>query len=185
MRVMRSGVLSALAAVILFTSLAAAQSDAGSITGFVRDPSGATVPRAKVVIRNEGTREERTIMSNESGYYVVANLAPGFYTVAAEATGFKKLDSLHNKLDANSTLSVDVMLQIGATTESVQVTASGLALQTESAGVEKLVTRGQIDALELNGRDPLFLVSLQPGTHSTTTMGDFSFSLTNGGYAIN
>jgi hypothetical protein len=185
MRVMRSGVFSALAAVILFTSLAAAQSDAGSITGFVRDPSGATVPHAKVIIRNEGTREERTMISNESGYYVVASLEPGFYTVGAEAAGFKKLDSLHNKLDSNSTLAVDVVLQIGATTESVEVTASGLALQTESAGVEKLVTRGQIDGLELNGRDPLFLVSLQPGTHSTTTLGDFTFSLTNGGYAIN
>src|ERR1035438_7570094 len=137
MRFKRSAIFLALATAVLFTSLATAQSDAGSITGFVRDPSGAMVPRAKVAVRNEGTRQERTVISNESGYYVVPNLEPGFYTVAAEATGFKKLDSIHNKLDANSTLLVDAVLQIGATTESVEVTASGLALQTESAGVEK------------------------------------------------
>src|ERR1035438_8059148 len=112
MRFQRSAIFLALASAILFTSFAAAQSDSGSITGFIRDPSGATVPRAKVVIRNEGTRQERTVISNESGYYVVVNLEPGFYTVGAEAAGFKKLDSLHNKLDANSTLSVDVV-QIG------------------------------------------------------------------------
>jgi hypothetical protein len=65
------------------------------------------------------------------------------------------------------------------------VVASTSQLQTESASVEDLVTRSQIDGLELNGRDPLFLASLMPGVRSNTTLGDFSFSLTNGGYSIN
>jgi hypothetical protein len=143
------------------------------------------VPQAKVILKNEATGLERQATANESGYYVVTSLLPGFYTVTAEATGFKKFESLHNKLDPNATLSVDAALQVGASTEVVEVTASAQALQTESASVEKLVTRSQIDSLELNGRDPLFLASLQPGLRSGTTLGDFTFSLTSGGYAVN
>src|SRR5579871_5273715 len=146
-----------LVAALLLPLLVSAQSDTGSITGFVRDPSGAVVPRAKVLIRNEGTKDERTVDTNEGGYYVMTNLLPGFYTVQVEAGGFKKTESVHNKLDANTTLSVEIALQIGATSESVEVTATGVNMQTESAAVEKLVTRSEIDALELNGRDPLFL----------------------------
>jgi len=67
----------------------------------------------------------------------------------------------------------------------VEVVASAQVLQTESATVEKDVTRSQIDALELNGRDPIYMATLMPGMHTTTTLGDFSFSLTTGGYAVN
>ncbi len=170
---------------LFLSAVVQAQSDYGSIVGFVRDPSGAIVPNAKVTLKNEATKLTREAQTNESGYYVMTSLQPGLYTLTAESPGFKKLESLHNKLDSNATLSVDFGLQVGAASESVSVVASGQALQTESAAVEKLVTRGQIDALELNGRDPLFLASLQPGMRSGSTLGDFSFSLTTGGYAVN
>src|SRR5437899_7977704 len=61
---------------LLFTAALSAQSDYGSITGFVKDPSGAVVPNAKVVVKNEGNGEERSILTNESGYYVVPSLQP-------------------------------------------------------------------------------------------------------------
>src|SRR5215831_19118681 len=77
--------------VLLFTSITTAQSDYGSITGFVKDPSGAVVPKVKVIIRNEATAEQQTVTTNESGYYAKPNLQPGFYTVSAEASGFKKI----------------------------------------------------------------------------------------------
>jgi hypothetical protein len=162
-----------------------AQSDNGSVVGFVKDPSGAVVPKAKVTLTNDATGLSRQTSTNDAGYYVVPNLPPGNYTVTAEATGFKKFEATGNKLDPNSTLSVDVPLQVGSSTDTVEVVASAVVLQTESAAVEKLVTRAQIDSLELNGRDPLFLASLQPGMRSSTTLGDFTFSLTNGGYAVN
>jgi hypothetical protein len=161
------------------------QSDNGSIVGFVKDPSGAVIPKAKVSLKNEATGVETSTATNESGYYVVNSIPAGFYTVAAEATGFKKSDVVHNQLDADQTLSVDVPLQVGQASETVQVVGSAQALQTESSAVEKLITRQQIDGLELNGRDPLFLASLQPGVRSGTTLGDFTFSLTSGGYAVN
>lgn len=162
-----------------------AQSDNGSIVGFVKDPSGAVVPKAKVTLKNDATGLARQTTTNDAGYYVVPNLPPGNYTVTVEATGFKKFEGTGNKLDPNSTLSVDVPLQVGSASDTVEVVASAVVLQTESAAVEKLVTRAQIDSLELNGRDPLFLASLQPGMRSSTTLGDFTFSLTNGGYAVN
>jgi hypothetical protein len=162
-----------------------AQSDNGTVVGFIKDPSGAFVPRAKVTLTNEANGTQRQAASNDSGYYVVPNLEPGLYRMAAEAPGFKRFEVKGNKLDPNSTLSIDASLVVGATTDTVEVTASAVQLQTESAAVEKLVTRSQIDALELNGRDPLFLASLQPGLRSNSTAGDFSFSLTNGGYAVN
>ncbi|HZL57111.1 MAG TPA: carboxypeptidase regulatory-like domain-containing protein [Bryobacteraceae bacterium] len=176
------------ALILALASMAAAlyaQSDNGSIVGFVKDPSGAVVPKAKVVIRNEGTGVESQTQTNDSGYYVVNSIPSGLYSMTAEAPGFKKFDIAHNKLDSNSTLSIDAALQVGAATETVEVIANAQTLQTESAAVDKLVTRDQIDSLELNGRDPLFLASLQPGVRSGTTLGDFTFSLTNGGYAIN
>ncbi len=115
----------------------------GSISGFAKDPSGAVVPKAKVTIRNEGTREERTTSTNESGYYVVTTLPPALYTVEIDAAGFKKFTTPHAKLDANSTLAVDANLVVGAATESVEVTAQATVLQTESAAVQNEVTGQQ------------------------------------------
>ncbi len=163
-----------------------AQSDNGSIVGYVKDPTGAVIPKAKVTLKNEGTGVTKQTTSNDSGYYVANSIPSGFYTVSAEATGFKKVDVVHAKLDSDTTLNVDVALQVGAASETVEVSASAQALQTESAQTGKLITRGNIDGLEMNGRDPLFpRFSLCPVMRSGSTLGDFSFSLTSGGYAAN
>src|SRR5579863_4629487 len=175
--------IAAMFATLCFTL--SAQSDSGAIVGFIRDPSDAVVPRAKVTLKNEATGVQRQTATNDSGYYVIPNLQPGLYAMTAEATGFKKFETTGAKLDSNSTLSLDGALVVGSATDTVEVVASAAQLQTESAAVEKLVTRGQIDGLELNGRDPLFLASLQPGMRSSTTLGDFTFSLTSGGYSVN
>src|ERR1700722_2523511 len=121
MRLVR--VLRAIVACAIFSATLLAQSDVGSLSGFVRDPSTAVVPKAKVVIRNEATHEEHTAITNDSGYYTVTNLPPGIYTVTADAAGFKKFESVHNRLDPNSTLSLDAALTVGAASETVQVSA--------------------------------------------------------------
>ena len=136
----RAALLLALACLALF-----AQSDLGSITGFVKDPTGATIPNATVTVRNEATGAERKATTNESGSFTVTNIPAGFYTVDVEAKGFKKFQSAHNKLDPSATLSLDTPLTVGAASETVEVTATAVALQTESASVQKLITRQQID----------------------------------------
>ena len=157
-------------------SITYAQSDYGSIAGFVRDPSNAVVPNVKVVIKNEGTGEQRTVSTNESGYYVMPNLQPGYYTVTAEAQGFKKFSSNHNKLSPNSTLSLDASLMLGSATETVEVSATNTGLQTESGSVQNEVTSQQVDNQELNGRNPVYIAQFLPGVRGGGTLGDFNFA---------
>lgn len=153
-----------------------AQSDLGTIQGFVRDQSGAVIPRAKVTVSNQ-TGLARETATNESGYYTVTNVPPGYYSMAVEAPGFKKFQSTANKLDPSASLGLDATLTVGSASETIEVTATAQALQTESATVQKLVTRQQIDALELNGRNPVGLASLVPGAHGGNLAGNsFAFS---------
>lgn len=170
-------VLRALLLGALLSVIAMAQSDVGTIGGFVRDPSSAVVPKAKVVIKNEGTGEERTATTNDSGYYTATNLPPGFYAVSVEATGFKKFESTHNKLDPNSALSLDAGLTVGSATETVEVSATAAVLQTDSSAVSDEVTGQQVNMQELNGRNPLYMAQLIPGMRSGSTMGDFNFAV--------
>ena len=166
--------------VLLFTTFSYAQSDYGSITGFVKDPSGAVVPKSKVTFKNEGNNEERSSITNEAGYFVMPNLQPGYYTVTAEASGFKKFVSPHNKLNPNSTLSLDASLTIGSAAETVEVTATNEALQTESGAVQNGVSSQQVDYQELNGRNPIYIAQLLPGVRGGGTLGDFNFASTGG-----
>ncbi len=155
-----------------------AQSDLGKISGFIKDPSGATIASAKVTIRNN-TGVERQTTTNDSGYYVVTNVPPGLYTMIAEATGFQKYETRDNKLDPSADLVIDAALTVGSSSQTVEVSASAVQLQTESASVQKLVTREQIDSLELNGRNPIWLAALVPGARGTT-LANLNFGFTQG-----
>jgi hypothetical protein len=162
-----------------------AQSDVGSITGFVHDPTGAVVPNASVTVKDEATGTERKVTTNNDGVYTVTNIPSAFYTVSVDAPGFKKSQTLHSKLDPNSTARVDVTLAIGQASETVEVTASSQQLQTDSAAVQKLVTRSQIESIQLNGRNPLYLAQLMPGVRRGSSLANFNFGLDSGGFSIN
>ncbi len=152
----------------VFCVSALAQSDRGAITGFIRDQSGANVPNATVTVRNENNGTESKTTTNQDGYYTVTNILPGTYTITAEASGFKKYESKNNKLDASARIAVDGTLAVGTATETVEVTSTAPMLQSESAATQKTVNRQQIDALELNGRNPIFMAQLVPGTRGST-----------------
>src|SRR6266480_2804565 len=173
---------------VLFMSLGVsgmlfAQSDLGRISGFVKDPSGATIANAKVTVRNN-TGVERQTTTNDSGYYVVTNVPPGLYTMIAEATGFQKYETTNNKLDPSADLVIDATLTVGSASQTVEVSASAVLLQTESASVQRDVTREQIDSLEINGRNPIFMANLVPGTRGGT-LANLSFNFTQGPSNIN
>jgi Carboxypeptidase regulatory-like domain len=176
--VLLAGVLS-LCGVLCAPGSLLAQSDLGRISGFVKDPSGATVPNAKVTVRSNSAAVERQATTNESGYYVISNVPPGLYAMTVEAQGFQKFESTNNKLDPAADLVVDASLAVGAATQTVEVTGSAMQLQTESASVQKLVTREQIDSLELNGRNPIWLAALVPGARGTT-LATLNFGFTQG-----
>jgi len=171
---------------LLFFTIAlsvSAQSDLGRISGFVRDPSGGSVANAKITARNQSGVERQTT-SGESGYYVITNVPPGFYTVTIEASGFQRYQSLDNKLDSSGDLVVEASLTVGSASQTIEVSASTVQLQTESATVQQLVTREQIDALELNGRNPVLMANLVPGTRGGNLAG-LSFNFSQGPSNIN
>jgi hypothetical protein len=170
---------------ILIAACAFAQSDNSSISGIVKDPTGAVVANAKVLVKNEGTAFERTATTNESGFYTVTNIQPGFYEVVVEAPGFKKFSKTRNKLEAALPMQVNVDLTVGQISESVTVEANAAQLNTESAAVGKTVDQTQIQNLALNGRNPLFLAVLKPGVRRGSPMNGFSYGLDSGGLTIN
>ena len=162
-----------------------AQSDNSSISGIVKDPTGAVVANAKVVVKNEGTAFERQTTTNESGFYTVTNIPPGFYEVKVEATGFKSFVKTRNRLEAALPMQVNADLTVGQLSESVTVEANVAQLNTESAAVGKTVEQAQIQNLALNGRNPLFLAMLKPGVRRGSAMNGFSYGLDSGGFTIN
>jgi hypothetical protein len=152
------------------------QSDTSQIVGYVRDASGGSVPNAKVTATNEATGIERQATTSADGYYILTNLPPGYYTVTAEMAGFKKYVKKSNKLDAAIPLSMEVVLEVGAVTESVEVSASVAVVQADSATVGRTIESQQIANMALNGRNPLLLAQLKPGVRSGS-MNRFTFGL--------
>lgn len=178
-------VVLAVSMLFLFSASVFAQSDNSSISGIVKDPSGANVPGAKVTIKNEGTGFERKATTNESGFYTVTNVAPSYYSILVETPGFKTFQKTRNKLEAALPLQVNVDLTVGQVSESITVKASAAQLNTESATVGKTVDQTQIQNLALNGRNPIFLVILKPGVRRSSPLNNFSFGLDSGGFTIN
>ena len=162
----------AAACVLLLIPVAArAQSDVGTIVGFVTDQTGAAVPNATVTIRNEATGELHRVSSDEQGRYAAPSLPPAYYSMTVETKGFENFTSTHNKLDSNTTIAIDAKLSVGAATQTVEVTATASVLQTQSGAVQSEITGQQIQNQELNGRNPLYMAQFLPGTRSGATTG--------------
>ncbi len=180
MRRLVSSLFCAVWITVLFTAGAVAQSDNGTIGGFIKDATGAAVPGATVLLVNEATGESHPATADAQGHYTITNLRAGDYSLTAEVKGFKKYVSSHNTLGANTTLSLDAPLSIGEITQEVDVSATAEVLQTESAAVQAEITGKQISDQELNGRNPLYMGALVPGLRSSSTLGDFNFAIGGG-----
>ena len=136
----------------------------GRISGTVTDSSGAVVPNAEVTVTNNATNLVRTAVTDESGFYTVTNLPVGTYTVTVERSGFKKANQTDNALTADTRLTINVTLETGAVSETVEVsTAAGETVNTTSGEVARVVDRRQVQNLALNGRNYMQLVTLIPG----------------------
>ena len=139
-----------------------AQFDNGQISGFVRDASGAVVPGVVVTATNEGSRQQREAVSNEDGYYVFPGLIVGTYTVSAELQGFSRSTTTGVRLNSAARLSVNIALEVGALSDSVEVSADANAM-VENAVLGRTVTSLQVEQMPLSGRNPVFLARLQAG----------------------
>lgn len=145
-----------------------AQNITGSMSGRVVDPSGAAVPNATVTANEPGKRINVTTITTTQGDFSLAGLLPGDYLVTVEASGFKKLEDPHIALDAQDHLALgNLILQIGAITESVQVSGESPLLQTQSVERSQAIVGKQMENIEVNGRNPLDMAKLIPGVVST------------------
>jgi hypothetical protein len=132
----------------------------GSISGVVSDPSGAVVPRATITATEVGTKTVTTGISNSEGQYNILDLRPGLYAIAAEAPGFKKLLQPDVRLEVAGRITLDLHLQVGATSETVSVTAQAPLLRTEDAQTGEVIDTTMINNLPQLDRNALELVQL-------------------------
>jgi hypothetical protein len=162
--------LALLFAALLSTSAvesAAAQDIFGRISGTVTDSTGAVIPSAKITITNEETKLIRTVTVDDKGYYVAPELPVGSYSVTAEHQGFKTTTKAGNDLIAGARMTVDLTLQIGAVTETVEVHTTGETVNTTSGEISRTIDSEQVQHLALNERNYVQLVSLIPGAALT------------------
>ncbi len=134
----------------------------GSIVGIVTDPSGAVLGGAKVTITNKSTSQAVTTTTTSSGTYASGALTPGDYSVRVEASGFKAAQE-GIVVEVNTTSTANMKLAVGDSTQVVEVQGSEIAVNTEQATVQGIVTLQQIDNLPINGRNFLDLAQLEPG----------------------
>ncbi len=134
-----------------------------SVSGTITDPSGAQISGAKVSALNTDTGATAPGKSNDSGVYVFPGLQPGKYTFTAEHPGFRKAVISDVVLDIGSQLTVNMGLQLGQASETVEVSATTTPLNASSATVGDVVTGKQLQDLPLTGRSAYNLINTQPG----------------------
>src|SRR5918993_3605640 len=134
-----------------------------AIQGTVTDPTGGAMPGATIVVLNNETGQSHDTISNESGFYRVSGLAPGRYKVTASISGFKETIVDNVSVGAEETRGLDLLLEPGGLQETVTVTSTPKALQTENADVAGTLSTVEVQRLPQVGRDPFELVRLTPG----------------------
>ena len=143
---------------IAFAFVASAQD--ATIVGTITDPSGAPVPNVRVSVTSVETGQVRHIDTSGTGQFVVPDLPIGHYTVHAEAPGFKAAEQKDIKLNVGDRTRLDLKLEIGATTESINVEATAVAVQTDSGEVSDVINGQQVSQLATNGRSLYSLAGL-------------------------
>ena len=140
-----------------------AQTSTSQISGTVRDASNAVIAGATVTLSNEATGVIQRQTTTSAGVYAFPAISVGTYAVRVEAKGFKAFIKTGSTVQVNTPITVDVMLEVGASTESVQVVASAETLQTANATIGNVIEQRAIVNLPLNGRNPLNLLIYEPG----------------------
>ncbi len=162
----RYRVVVSLCIALLASSAAFAQN--ASVSGTVTDPSGAFIVGATVTAINVGTGSASSTTTNQSGVFVFPSLSPGTYNFTSEQAGFNKESVTGVVLDIGSQLTVNMGLQIGQSTQTVEVQATAALVNASSATLGDVVTGKQLQDLPLIGRSAYNLIGTQPGVIGAT-----------------
>lgn len=167
---------SALTAFVLAPSLLHAQiAGTANIQGTVTDSTGAVVSGAAVTLTDEATQVKRTSQSDSSGVYLFPALPIGKYDLTVTATGFKTYQQKGIDLEVGSSIAVNPSLSVGTASQSVEVEANALALQTEDATFKQTIDHTAVTEMPLNGRQMTALITASGGS-SPAPGGDFTGS---------
>ncbi len=155
---------------LLFLLTAPVFCQTGGVTGTVKDSSGAVVPKATVDLVNEDTNGIQSQTTGSTGNYAFPQVSPGRYRLEAKSAGFKTFVQTGIKVDVQQQVSIDPTLEVGQTSETVEVTAVTPLLQPNTSSLGQVVSNQQITELPLAGRNTLSLIGLTAGAQP---MGQF------------
>jgi hypothetical protein len=145
------------------TSPCFGQFESGAVLGTITDPNNSVVMHARVGLQNVDTGVMHAGISDSNGTFQFLEVHVGRYRVTAEAPGFKKAETPEFRVDAGARQRVDVGLQVGDTTQIVEVASAASPLQTESSDRGEVISREEVVDLPLNGRSTASLALLAPG----------------------
>jgi hypothetical protein len=156
-------ILAALLLVMIPSQAAAQTANTGTVAGTVVDPSGAAVVEATVTLTDTSTNAVRTTVTNDTGRYLFANVPPGTYNVTVTKTGFRTAKLTSQQVSVSTALTLNITMELGSVSQTVEVTATGTELQTMNATVGNTITGKSLEALPAIGGDVSTFVALQPG----------------------
>ena len=162
----RGSVMRLIFMVLMTLAVAFAQTDRGTITGTVTDPTGAVIPGATLHARNVDTGAEYDTVTTATGNYTIPSLLAGNYDLTVTAAGFEKYIQHGIGVEVVQVLRIDVVMKVGAATESVTINADAPLLRTENAEMSHNLSTERVDALPnttTNMRDPFEFAGIMPG----------------------
>lgn len=148
---------------VLLSITIGAQVTAADLVGTIKDNTGAVVRGVKVTLTNDATGVSRTGVTDDDGNYIFTLLQPGRYTLAAESSGFRKVERTGVELQVNQRAQIDVDLQVGSVGDTVQIEGTAPLLESQSSVLGSVIQERQVQDLPLNGRNFVQLAILSPG----------------------
>ncbi len=169
----------------LLLALPVAAQNRGTISGYVRDHSGAVVPNATVRVTHEGTSAPRDAASDPSGFYQVLGLVSGAYTIEAEVAGFKKFRNAGVVLRVDENVRADITLEVGQVAESIEVTGQAALIDTRSSQSTATIDDRRIVELPLRNRNVFALAATLPGVLNVRAPDNSDLGDTRAGPTMN
>src|SRR6267142_2091637 len=169
----------------LLSSFAWAQSSTTSLRGIVTDSSGASVAKADVTLSNPERALERTTKTGAEGGFEFLQIPPGVYRLTVQMTGFRKFEQPGIQLLVNTPATANVKLEIGTTSETIEVTGETTVVNTTDASIGNAFNENQIKALPMEGRNIPDLLSLQAGVAYTGNRTDIDKTVDTRSGAVN
>ncbi len=180
--------ISRLFTILVLSSLACfystAQTVNTTVSGIVKDQTGAVIPGAKIVLTDIATKLSVASTTNNEGFYLINDVRAGYYLIQAVATGFKKTEVRDVKVDVSAPATVNIVLETGQIAEVITTTATDAqaVINTENAELSTTVLEKQINDLPLNGRNPVQLARLQAGVATNSATRNATINGMRGSY---